>query len=116
MSRAFLLLTCGLIAFFAVDESCIAAAPGSATLEYQQRVNGIATQAIAQALAPHFALLRGGTVKLVYRVGPQGNVQRVKVVATHPNRAITDLCISAIKAAKFPTIPQRVLKEQGQKW
>jgi TonB family protein len=114
--RVFAPLTYGFLAFVAVSAACIAAAPGSATLGYQQRVNGIATQVIAQALAPHFAQLRGGTIKLIYRVGPQGKVQSVKIVATHPNRVITNACVNAIKAAQFPPIPQSVLKEQGQKW
>ncbi len=101
---------------FAIAGAGLAAAPLSATLSYQEHINGIATHIIVKALVPHFALLRGGTVKLTYRVDVHGNVQSVKVVAAHPNRVITDSCISAIKAAKFPPIPQSLVKEQGHKW
>jgi hypothetical protein len=115
IARKLLPLTTSVFAF-AIAGAGFAAAPGSATLAYQQRVNGIATQIIVKALVPHFALLRGGTVKLTYRVGVRGNVQGVKLIGAHPNRVITDSCISAIKAATFPPIPQSVVKEQGHNW
>jgi hypothetical protein len=88
----------------------------SATHAYQACLNGIVIQLVGPALAKRFDLLRdAGTLKLTYRVRASGEVESVKVIA-RVNQFVTDTCVRTIKAAKLPSIPTSVIKEQGHPW
>ena len=106
-------LICASVAFAALTH---AADPGSATLAYQNVLNGIIIQLVVPRLATRFDLLRGaGTVKLTYRVGASGEAESVKLT-TRANQFVTDTCVRTIKSAKLPPIPKSVIKEQGHAW
>lgn len=93
-----------------------ATAPSSATLAYQDRLNDIVIHLLTPRLAKRFDLLRGaGTVKLIYRVRANGDVESVKIIS-RANHFVTDTCVQTIKSAKLPPIPKSVIKEQGNEW
>jgi hypothetical protein len=93
-----------------------ATAPGSATLAYQDRLNDIVIHLLAPRLATQFDLLRdAGTLKLIYRVRANGDVDSVKIIS-RANQFVTDTCVQSIKSAKLPPIPKSVIKEQGHEW
>lgn len=103
-------------ALSALATAANAAAPGSATLAYQDRLNDIVIHLLAPRLASRFDLLRGaGTLKLIYRVRANGDVESVKIIS-RANQFVTDTCVHTIKSAKLPPIPKSVIKEQGREW
>jgi len=93
------------------------AAPGSASLTYQNQVSAIAARAMVSALAPRLdQLLDAGGVKCTYRISAKGQVESVNVSCPRPNRFVRDTCVRVIKSTKFPPIPAAVMSEQKKNW
>ena len=88
----------------------------SATSLYQSQVSAIASQAVVPEFAKHRERLKGGSVKLTFRLDRQGRVKGLKVVSTKSNRWAEATAVRMIHVAKFPPIPKKVIAEQGHDW
>ena len=87
-----------------------------ATSLYQSQVSAIAFQAVVPEFAKHRERLKGGSVKVTFRVDRQGRVKDLKVVSTNSNPWAQETATRMIRAAKFPPIPKEVIAEQGHDW
>jgi len=88
----------------------------SATAVYQSQVSEIAFQAVIPEFAKHRERLKGGSVKVTFRLDRQGRVKGLKVVSTNSNPWTQETATRMIRAAKFPPIPKEVIAEQGHDW
>lgn len=57
-----------------------------------------------------------GTVRITFRIIPEGRVTNLKVVSNTSNEAFANICLQSIIEAKFPPVPEIVLKQQGHNW
>jgi len=87
-----------------------------ATSLYQSQVSAIASQAVVPEFANHRERLKGGSVKVTFRLDRQGRVKGLKVVSTNSNLWAQETAARMIRAAKFPPIPKKVIAEQGHDW
>jgi outer membrane biosynthesis protein TonB len=89
------------------------AAPGSASLAYQNRASNVVVQAVLPALAQRIdQLMAAGPTKIYYRIKADGQVESVRVVCARPNAFVRDTCSRVLKSTKFPPIPEAVQREQ----
>ena len=115
MKARILLQFIGLIISFRIASSALAsgAAPGSASLVYQNRASNIFVQSVLPALAKRLdQLLTAGATKVYYRIRADGRAESVRVVSARPNNSVSDTCTSILKSTKFPPIPEAVQREQ----
>jgi outer membrane biosynthesis protein TonB len=100
---------------FGVASSTLAsgAAPGSASLAYQNRASNVVVQAVLPALAQRLdQLMAAGPTKIYYRIKADGRVESVRVVSARPNSFVHDTCTRVLRSTKFPAIPEAVQREQ----
>jgi len=88
----------------------------SATSLYQSQISAIAFQAVVPEFAKHREHLKGGSVKVTFRLDREGSVKGLKVVSTNSNPWVQETATRMIRAAKFPPIPKNVIAEQGHDW
>lgn len=96
--------------------SPLAASAGSATLAYQNRLTNMITPRIIAAVIPRFELFYragSGAVGVKFRVRASGEAESVTVTRRHPAGFVNDACVRVISSTKFPSIPAKVIKEQG---
>jgi outer membrane biosynthesis protein TonB len=108
-----LIMSCG------IGSSVLAAgaAPGSASLTYQNRASNVVVQAVLPALAQRIdQLMAAGATKIYYRIRADGRVESVRVVSARPNAFVQDTCSRVLKSTKFPPIPEAVQREQKKKY
>jgi len=94
----------------------LAAGSGSATLAYQNRVQGIITSRVIAALIPRFQQLQragSGAVGARFRVLATGQVESVTITRSHPAGFVNSTCSRVISSTRFPPIPSKVIHEQG---
>ncbi len=87
-----------------------------ATSLYQSQVSAIASQAVVPEFAKHRERLKGGSVKVTFRLDREGRVKDLKVVSTNSNLWAQETAARMIRVAKFPPIPKKVIAEQGHDW
>jgi outer membrane biosynthesis protein TonB len=108
-----IIMSCG-IASFAIASG---AAPGSASLTYQNRASNVVVQAVLPALAQRIdQLMAAGRTKIYYRVRADGHVESVRVVSARANAFVQDTCSRVLKSKKFPPIPEAVQREQKKSY
>ena len=94
----------------------LAVSSGSATLAYQNRVQGIVTSRVIAALIPRIQQLQragSGAVGVRFRVLATGQVESVAITRRHPAGFVNSTCTRIISSTRFPPIPSKVIHEQG---
>jgi hypothetical protein len=95
-------------------QSCIATTRGPASSAYEAQLSTIAFEAVIPELAKHIDRAKGGPITITFRLDRQGHVVCVHVSA--PTRWAEQTAVRALRAAKFPSIPAKVIAEQGRDW
>lgn len=103
-------LTTSLICFLAAAQ---AAEKSSPTAAYNDRLAGIAKQALDAELLKHPERLNAVSMTLRYTVDRDGRVHNVKVMSRTPDRWAEKTAVRALAATKFPPIPIEVQLEVG---
>src|SRR5262245_20675529 len=108
--RYLVALVMSLICFHAIAQ---AAEKSSPTAAYNDRLAGIAQQALNAELLKHPERLNGVSMKLRYTVDRDGRVHNVKVISRTPDRWAEKTAVRVLAATKFPPIPMDVQLEVG---
>jgi TonB family protein len=108
-----------LVSLIAVDASAQKGAPidaiRSSSFAYSSQITTTVIQAVVPELAKNFQQLRG-SLKFSFHLDRSGHVSAVKVVSSTSNRFVEQTTVRAIRATRFPPIPQKVIAEQGHDW
>jgi outer membrane biosynthesis protein TonB len=93
------------------------AAPGSASLVYQNRVSEIVVRSVLPALGQRLdQLIASGGAKIYFRISTTGQVETASVVSPRPNSFVRDTCLRGIRSTKFPPLPEAVRREQKKNY
>src|SRR6516162_6499014 len=57
-----------------------------------------------------------GSVKMSFRVNPDGSVTRIRVLSSTSSESFKDACVRAVKDSKLPPIPKELLQELKENW
>lgn len=83
---------------------------------YEKKVMSIIGAVWNREVERNADLLAVGTIRLTFRITPEGRVENLKILSNTSNRALVDVSINAVRRAKLPPVPKGVLKEQGHNW
>src|SRR4029077_20893106 len=84
----------------------------SATSVYRLEVATVATQTLNPVFGPHYDIVNGA-ITLKFRLDRRGEVHDLRVVSSISDRWIEETARRVIATAKFPPIPDTVIKELG---